>query len=177
MDNVGARLLRQLPRFDLVTHCPEGIRRRPDRRNPRLRKSLGETLTSGQKSVARVAVIRARRLLRHEDQLGLQIAFCSTCRANLSRFDWNKHVRATLVRIQIDGIRREPHRIAMRNTRHEIPPQLATSFLLKIQRVSITCFKAFVRSVVSVARQPETSIGCIDPPRACSPASEHSASR
>ena len=73
-DDVDARRLGELLRFDLVAHRRDRVRRRADEGDPGVGAGPREALALGQEAIARMDAVRAGLLGGEQDQLGLEIA-------------------------------------------------------------------------------------------------------
>jgi hypothetical protein len=72
-DDVHARRLGELLRFDLVAHRRDRVRRRADECDPGLGAGPGEALALGEEAIARMDAVRPGLLGGEQDQLGLEI--------------------------------------------------------------------------------------------------------
>ena len=101
-DDVDARRLGKLLRFDLVAHRGDRVRRRADEGDPGLGTGAREALAFGEEAVAGVDAVCARLLGGEQDQIGLQIAVRRRCRPEPHRLVRHQHVRAARIGVRID---------------------------------------------------------------------------
>ena len=107
-DRVHPRLGGEPAGLDLVPHRADRGRRRPDEGDPRRLEGGHERSVLGEEAEAGVHRVRPGRAGRLHHRLDVEVALCRGRRADAHRPVRHAHVRRALVRLGVDGGRRDP---------------------------------------------------------------------